>query len=104
MPLPKLHAGASLRDNRERQDIAVAHEARHFEIRRLSIDALWCTDLLHYAQFHYHDAIGERQRFILIVSHIDRGATLLTVNATNLRAHFQAQLGIEIGKRLVHEH
>src|SRR5215217_73872 len=51
-----------------------------------------------------HDPVGQRQGLVLIVSHVDGRCSKLVVNAPDLRAHFEAQLRVEVGKRLIHQH
>ncbi len=61
-------------------------------------------DLLHHAVLHDDDPVGERQRLVLVVGDVDRGAPQLAVDAADLGAHLEPQLGVEVGKRLVHQH
>ena len=68
------------------------------------IEFLRRADLPGLAVDHHHDAVGERQRLLLVVRHVDRGAAEHGVDAADLGAHFQAQLGVEVGQRLVHQH
>src|SRR5437762_1878299 len=48
--------------------------------------------------------IATTARFILIVRDVDRCAAQLAMNAPNLRARFDAELGVEIRQRLIHQH
>ncbi len=61
------------------------------------------ADLLDLALVHHHHAIGERHRLDLIVRDVDRGGAHLLVHALDLGAHLHAQLGVEIGERLVEQ-
>ena len=87
----------------ELEHVAVAHEAGDVQIGRLRIHLGRGPDLLHHAVLHHHDAIGQRQCLVLIVGDVDGGAIELAVDAPNLRPRLDAQLGVEIGQRLVHE-
>ena len=61
--------------------------------------AICCDDTI----LHDDDAIGKRQRFVLIVRHVDGRAVELAVDAADLGTRLDAQLGVEIGQRLVHQ-
>ncbi len=61
------------------------------------------ADLTDFPITQDHDAVGERQGFILIMGYIDRRRTELVMNAADFGPHLKPQLGIEIGKRLIHE-
>src|SRR5206468_6392449 len=87
----------------ELEHVAVAHETRDVQIGGLCVDLGRRSDLLDDAVLHYNDAVGQRQCLVLIVRDIDRGAIELAVDAPNLRTRLDAQLGIEIRQRLVHE-
>jgi hypothetical protein len=87
----------------EREHVAIAHEARDMQVRGLGINFLRSRDLLHQPVLHHHDAVGERERLVLVVRDVDRGATELAVDAADLGAHLQPQLGVEVRQRLVHQ-
>ena len=61
------------------------------------------ADLLDAAAIHHDDAVGERHRLDLIVRHIDGGGAHLLVHLLDLGAHLHAQLGVEVGERLVEQ-
>ena len=52
---------------------------------------------------HHRDAGGEGHRFDLVVRDIDDGRGQALVQALQLDPHLDAQLGIEIGQRLVEQ-
>ncbi len=87
----------------ELEHVAIAHEARDVQIGGLGIDLRRGADLLHQAVLHHHDPIGQRQRLVLVVRHVDGGAVELAMDAADLRPRLDAQLGVEIRQRLVHE-
>ncbi len=59
--------------------------------------------LLQDAITHDGDALSHRHRFDLIMRHVEQGDAEPCVQLDQLRAHLEAELGIEIGKRLVHQ-
>ena len=50
-----------------------------------------------------HDAVGQRHRLDLVVGDVDHRRAELLVQALDLAAHLVAQLGVEIGQRLVEQ-
>ena len=50
-----------------------------------------------------HDAVGERHRLDLVVGDVDHGLAEPLVQPLDLGAHLVAQLGIEVGERLVEQ-
>jgi hypothetical protein len=52
---------------------------------------------------HHRDAGGQRHRLDLVVRHIDDGRSEALMQALQLDPHLGAQLGIEIGQRLVEQ-
>ena len=87
----------------ELEHVAIAHEARDVQIRGLRVHFLRRGDLLHDAVLHHDDAVGQRQRLVLVVRHVDRRAAELAVDAADLGARLDAQLGVEVRQRLVHQ-
>ena len=80
-----------------------ADEAGDESRRRLVIELVRRADLLDAAMVHHHDAVGQRHRLDLVVGHVDgRGADLL-VHLLDLDPHLHAQLGVEVGQRLVEQ-
>ena len=87
----------------EFEHVAVSHEARDVQVRGLRVDLLRRGDLLHRAVLHHDDAVGERQRLVLVVRDVDGRATELGVDAPNLGARFDPQLRVQVRQRLVHQ-
>ena len=59
--------------------------------------------LLEHAVFNEADLGGQGHGLHLVVGDIDEGRTGLHVEALELIAHLQAQLGVQIGQGLIHE-
>jgi hypothetical protein len=73
------------------------------QVGRLTVDVRRRGDLLHDAVLHHDDAVGQRQRLVLVVRDVDRGAVELAMNAADLRPRLDAELRVEVGQRLVHQ-
>ena len=69
----------------------------------LAVDLLGGARLEHTSAREHHDAIAHRERFGLIVGHVDHRGLELAAEADQLDAQRFAQLGVEVGERLVHE-
>ena len=52
---------------------------------------------------HDDDAVGDRQRLLLVVGDVDDGEAELLLDLADLLADMAAELGVEIGERLVEE-
>jgi hypothetical protein len=52
---------------------------------------------------HHHDAVAQRHRLDLVVGDEHRGGRHLGMQALDLDAHLRAQLGVEVGERLVEQ-
>ncbi len=65
--------------------------------RRLLIDRPWFADLLDTARSHHRNAIRHGQRLFLVVGHVDDGYAEGLLQPADFRAHFDAQLGVQIG-------
>ena len=61
------------------------------------------ADLLNVSLVHDDDAGGHRHGFRLVMGDVNRRRVETVVKFDNLGTHLDAKLGIEIGKRLVHE-
>ena len=86
-----------------RQDVAAADEARDERIGRPRVHRLRRADLLHAALVHHHQPVGQRHRLGLVVRHHDRGDAAAPLQDADLARHLLAQLGVEIGQRLVEQ-
>jgi hypothetical protein len=77
---------------------------RHERGRRLAVNLLRRTDLpRESARAHHRDPVGDRQRLLLVVRHVDGGDAELLLQLADLAAHLDAQLGVEVGERLVEQ-
>ena len=67
------------------------------------IERMRIVDLLDAALVHHRDAVGGDHRLGLVVGDVDRGDAELVVQAPDLEAHLLAQIGVEVGERLVEQ-
>src|SRR3546814_8308779 len=74
-----------------------------FRSFRLAVDLGRRADLLDDAVIHHHDAIGHRQRFLLVVGYHDGGNAELALQFLDLVAQVDAHLGVESRERLVEQ-
>ena len=81
----------------------IADEARDEGVGGVVVDLGRGTDLLHDALVHHHDAICQRHRLDLVVGDVDRGDFQLVAEVFDLGAGGDAELGVEVGERLVHQ-
>ena len=80
-----------------------AHEAGDEHVGGPVVDGLRLVELLDRALVHDGDAGGERHRLDLVVGDVDRGLADPLMELLDLGAHVDAQLGVEIGQRLVEQ-
>ena len=80
-----------------------AHEAGDEHVGGPVVDGLRLVELLDRALMHDGDARGKRHRLDLVVGDVDRGLADPQVQLLDLGAHVDAQLGVEIGQRLVEQ-
>ena len=78
-------------------------EACDEHIDRMMIDLIRFADLLNEAVFHDDDAGGHRHRLDLIVGDVDGGGADIVMDADDFAAHLDAELGVKVGKRLIHQ-
>ena len=67
------------------------------------IDLVGRADLLHAAGVHDDHPLGERHRLDLIVRDEQRRGAQVAVQLLDLEARLRAQLGVEVGERLVEQ-
>ncbi len=84
--------------HRRRAD-ELGHEAR----RRAAVDVVGRAELLDHAALHHRDVVAQRHRLDLVVRDVDRRHLRLVVQVLDLGAHLDAQLGVEVGERLVEQ-
>ena len=70
---------------------------------RVVEEVLRRVDLLQQAVAHHGDALAERHRLDLVMRHVDGRHAEALVQPRQLGAHRHAQLGVEVGERLVHQ-
>ena len=80
-----------------------ADERGHEQVRGVLEQHLGRVALLQHAAAQHGDALAERHRLDLVVGDVDRGHAEPLVQARELRAHRDAQLGVEVAQRLVHQ-
>ena len=68
-----------------------------------SIELERCAHLLDATRVHHDDLVGHGHRLDLVVGDIDRRRLQPLVQFLDLGAHLHAQLGVEIGERLVEQ-
>ena len=71
--------------------------------RRAAEHLVGRADLLDVTVAHDDDAVGERHRLDLVMGDVDDGRAHLGVQLLDLGAHLGAQLGVEVGQRLVEQ-
>ena len=69
----------------------------------LRIDLLRRAVLLQPAAVDHRDLVGQRQRLGLVVGDVDEGDAGAALQALQLDAHLLAELGVEVGQRLVEQ-
>ncbi len=55
------------------------------------------------AGIHDDDAVGDGQGFLLVVGDVDHGQAQRLLEGADLLAHVAAQLGVQVGQRLVEQ-
>ena len=80
-----------------------ADEARDKDVARLVVEVLRGVHLLDEAVLHDDDPVAHRHRLGLVVGDVDEGGAQALVQLGDLRAHRGAQLGVEVGERLVEQ-
>ncbi len=78
-------------------------EAGHEAAGGCVVDLERRADLADDSAVHDHDPVSHRHRFYLVVRDVDHRRPNALVQAFQLRAHVNAQLRIQVGKRLVEE-
>ena len=78
-------------------------ERGHEQARGLGVQRFRRSHLLEHAEVHDGDAIGNRHRFLLVVRDEHGGDADATLDSSELRAHIDAQLSVEVRQRLVQQ-
>ncbi len=84
--------------------VAEAHELGDVAIGGAGEQLAGCADLTDDAVAQDDDAVGEGERLFLVVGDVDGGGAERGVDAADLGPHLEAELGVEVGERLVHQH
>ena len=80
-----------------------ADEAGHELVGGPAVELHRLADLLDPAVLHDHDAVAQRHRLDLVVGDVDGRRLQPIVQLLELDAHLHAQLGVEVGQRLVEQ-
>jgi hypothetical protein len=80
-----------------------ADEAGHIGVGRAGPDFHGCRDLRGVALVHHHQPVAERHRLHLVMGDEQGGDAEAALQAPDLGAHLHAQLGVEVGERLVEQ-
>ncbi len=87
----------------DRQHDRLADEGMNESGRRVVVDFLGRADLLDLALVHHHHAVGDFQRFFLIVRDEDRRHVNLVMQRAQPAPQLLAHLGIERAEGLVEQ-
>ena len=86
-----------------RPEVGLADEAGDEDGRRPVVDLGGAADLVDIACVHDRDAVTHRQRFLLVVGHVDERDADLALDAFELELHHLAQLEVEGAERFVEQ-
>ena len=85
------------------EERAAPDEAGDEAVGRALVKVALAADLADFAVRHHHEPVRDGQRLLLVVRHHDGGEAELALQLADLDAHLLAQLGVEIGERLVEQ-
>ena len=85
------------------EEIGAADEAGDEAGPRAAYSSNGRVDLLDPALVHHRDAVRGDHRLGLVVRDVDHGDPELVVQAADLEAHLLAQVGVQVGQRLVQQ-
>ena len=96
---------AAVLDEVSIEEVHLGHsdEARDEEVCRMIEHVLRSADLLNEAVLHDNDAVAKGHGLGLIVGNVDEGGVDTLAELDDLGAHLVTELGVEVGKRLVHK-
>ena len=80
-----------------------ADEAGHEEVGRVLVERVRLVHLLHHAVVEDGHAMPHRHGLHLVVRDVDRRDAQARLQVGQLRPGLHAQLGVEVGERLIHE-
>jgi hypothetical protein len=96
-------AAVSRRLHGDVDQIGVADKVRDEGVRGLLVEVARGAFLRDPGVRHHDDAVGDGERLLLIVGHIGHGQVEVLLQFADFLADAAAQLGVEIGERLVEE-
>ena len=85
------------------EEIRAADKTRDKGVGGVLVQVALRAHLLHLTVGHDDQSVGHGQRLLLVVRDHHGGEPQLLLQLTDLDAHFMAQLGVEIGQRLVEQ-
>ncbi|MNT10347.1 hypothetical protein D3C72_1451730 [compost metagenome] len=85
------------------EHIHLAQEVGHEQIGGALVQGIGRAHLLHDAVMHDGHAVGNRQGFFLVVRDEHGGQPQALLQGTDFLAHFQPQLGVQVGQGLVQQ-
>ena len=91
------------RDHLAGHEIHQPHEIGDHAVGGLGIDFVRRAVLLQPPAAHHRDVVGQRERLGLVVGDVDEGDAGAALQLLELGAHALAQLGVEVGQRLVEQ-
>ncbi|MNI40092.1 hypothetical protein D3C73_942950 [compost metagenome] len=86
-----------------RQQVGRADEVRHVSAGGLAVDGARRAQLRHAAALQHRDLVGQGQRFFLVMGDEDGGDAGFALQFGNGLPHLDAQLGIQVRQRLIHQ-
>ena len=86
-----------------RPQVGLSDEAGHEHRGGAVVDLGRCADLFDVAGVHDRDAVTHRQRFLLIVGHVDERDADLALDPFELELHDVAQFEVQRAERLVEQ-
>ena len=101
---PKTSNSAVFADNAGHGvDLGTADELRDADVLRVFVDLGGRTDLNNVPLDHDSDTTRHRHRLGLVMGHVDKGGFQLAMQLGEFGAHMHAQLGVQVGQRLVEQ-
>ena len=85
------------------EQVFEAHEVGDETRRRRIEDGFRRGQLLDAPAVHDDDAVGQSQRFFLVMRHVQHGDAQFALDAAQLGAHLHAQLGVQVRQRLIEQ-
>ena len=100
-PLP--NGSVLLARDGNRQEIGASDEVGHETIDGLPVNLHCAAHLLDAALVHDHDLVRKHHCLVLVVGDVHAGDPQLLLDAPDLAAHLNTQLGVQIAQRFVKE-